>query len=125
MLGGPAGPPQAPARRPGLRTLGARYLGRGRAVIYGAVLANCSAATVRFVASPSARGSGRAVTTRFVRVSGAYGSQTVCAIVRGLKPGRAYRVRIDSRQTRGAVGGTRSLRAVPTGRRALPQEGCA
>lgn len=123
VLGGSAAAPQPPARRPALRTLGARYLGEGRAVVYGAVLANCSAATVRFVASPSARHSrGRPITTRSRRVSGAYGSQVVCAIVRGLRPGRTYRVRIGARQ---AVGAARSLRAVPTGRRALPQEGCA
>jgi hypothetical protein len=75
------------------------------------------------VVSPSARNTGgRAITTRFTRVSGTYGIQVVCAIVRGLRPGRTYRVRIDARQ---AVGATRSLRAVPTGRRILPQEGCA
>ena len=51
VLGGPSATAQTPARRPGLRTLGARYLGRGRAVVYGAVLANCSSTTVRFVAS--------------------------------------------------------------------------
>lgn len=123
VLGGAAAAPQPPARRPGLRTLGARYLGRGRAVLYGAVLANCSAATVRFVAGPSARNAGgRAIATRFARVSGAYGIQVVCAVVRGLRPRRTYRVRIDARQ---AVGATRTLRAVPTGRRTLPQEGCA
>ncbi len=123
VLGGLGGGAQAPARRPVLRTLSTRYLGRGRAVVYGAVLHNCAAATVRFVASPS--GGGRATATRYARVSGAYGPQVVCAVLRGLRPGRAYRTRIDSRQTRGAVGGTRLLRTVPTGRRALPQEGCA
>jgi hypothetical protein len=45
--------------------------------------------------------------------------------VRGLRPGRTYRVRIDSAQTRGAVGGTRLLRTVSSRRRAFPQEGCA
>ncbi len=126
VLGGPSATAQTPARRPGLRTLGARYLGRGRAVIYGAVLANCSSATVRFVASPRPRRApARAITTRLQRVSGAFGIQVVCATVRGLRPGRAYRVRIDSPQTRGPVGGTRLLRAVAAGRRAFPQEGCA
>jgi hypothetical protein len=123
VLGGPGAGAPAPPVRPGLRTLGARYLGHGRGVVYGAVLADCAAATVRFVASPS--GAGRAVTTRSVRVSGAYGPQLVCATVRGLRRGRTYRVRIESRQTRGAVGGRRVLRAVPTGRTTLPQEGCA
>jgi uncharacterized delta-60 repeat protein len=123
VLGGPGPGAQTAPRRPGLRTLGARYLGQGRAVVYGAVLASCSAATVRFVVAP--RGGGRAVTTRYVRVSGAYGPQIVCATLRGLRPGRTYRVRIDARQTRGPVGGVRALRAVPTGRRTLPQEGCA
>ena len=124
VLGGPSIGGQTPARRPGLRTLGARYLGKGRGVVYGAVLANCSAATVRFVAS-LARGGGRPITTRPQHVSGAYGIQVVCAPLRGLRPGRTYRVRIDSRQTRGAVGGTRLLRAVAAARNALPQEGCA
>ncbi|MEA2195221.1 MAG: hypothetical protein QOG42_1655, partial [Solirubrobacteraceae bacterium] len=124
VLGGPSAGAQTPARRPGLRTLGARYLGHGRAVVYGAVLANCSAADVRFVASTTAGGGGP-VKTRYQRVSGAYGIQVVCAFVGGLRPGRPYRVRIDSQQTRGTVGGARVLRAVATTRRALPQEGCA
>ncbi len=119
MIGGASGTPQAPPRRRGLRTLGARYLGQGRAVVYGAVLANCSAAGVRFVASPAARrggGAARPIVTRLQRVSGAYGLQVVCARISGLRPGRTYRVRNDSRQTRGTVGGTRTLRALPTGR---------
>ena len=124
VTGGPPNAGQTPARRPGLRTLGARYLGGGRAVVYGAVLANCSAADVRFVAAASRRG-GRAITSRFHRVSGAFGQQVVCAQLRGLTPGRTYRVRIDSRQTRGPVGGTRVLRAVKTSRaKPHPQEGC-
>jgi hypothetical protein len=58
-------------------------------------------------------------------VSGAFGQQVVCAQLRGLTPGRTYRVRIDSRQTRGPVGGTRVLRAVKAGRaKPHPQEGC-
>jgi uncharacterized delta-60 repeat protein len=126
VLGGPSVGGQTPARRPGLRTLGARYLGHGRAVVYGAVLANCSAANVRFVASPTRRaGAVRPITNRLQRVSGAYGIQVVCGSLRGLRPGRTYRVRIDSTQTRGPVGGTRLLRAVASRRRALPQEGCA
>jgi hypothetical protein len=123
VLGGAGAGAQPPSRRPGLRTLGARYLGQGRGIVYGAVLASCSAASVRFVVSP--RSGGRAVATRYVRVSGVYGPQLVCATVRGLRRGRTYRVRIDARQTRGPVGGVRALRAVPTGRTTLPQEGCA
>ena len=93
-------------------------------MVYGAVHAGCSPATVRFVAGPAGRrGSRRPITTRFTRVSGAYGSQVVCAIVRGLRPGRTYALRIAER--RGVFAGPRTLRAVPTGRRALPQEGCA
>jgi uncharacterized delta-60 repeat protein len=124
VTGGPPGAGQTPARRPGLRTLGARYLGGGRAVVYGAVLADCGAADVRFVAGPAARRA-RALTTRYQRVSGAFGRQIVCARLRGLTPGRTYRVRIDSKQTRGPVGGTRVLRAVKPSR-AKPhlQEGC-
>ena len=127
VTGGPSGAPQPPAGRPaGLRTLGARYLGQGRAVVYGAVAANCAAATVRFVASPATRrGGGRTVATRYARIAGAYGIQVVCARISGLRPGLAYKVRIDSRQMRGAVGGTRTLRAVAAARKALPQEGCA
>ena len=124
VLGGPAAGARTPARRPGLRTLAARYLGKGRGVVYGAVPASCSAATVRFVASPDG-GRGRPIATRNARVSGAYGAQVVCAHLHGLRPGRSYRVRIESRQTRGAVGATRALRAVAAGRRAFPQEGCA
>ena len=123
ILGGAAAGGQTPASRPGLLTLGARYIGRGRAIAYGVVDARCSAATIRFVASTARRG--RSVATRFQRVSGAFGRQVVCARLRGLAPGATYRVRIDSRQTRGAVGGTRVLRAVTGGRRALAQEGCA
>jgi uncharacterized delta-60 repeat protein len=125
VVGGPGAGAQAPARTAHVRTLGARYLGGGRAVVFGAVGADCSSATVRFVASPVGRGGGRAITTRYARVSGAFGPQVVCAVVRGLRPGRSYRVRIGSRQAPRTIGVTRVLRAVPTGRRALPQEGCA
>lgn len=124
VTGGPSGRGQIPARRPGLRTLGARYLGGGRAIAYGGVLANCSTADVRFVASPVSAG-GRAISTPLRQVSGAFGAQIVCAQLRGLTPGHSYRVRIDSRQTRGPVGGTRVLRAVRTGAaQPRPQEGC-
>ena len=88
------------------------------------MLANCATADVRFVASP-VTGRGRAVSTPLRRVSGGFGPQIVCAQLRGLIPGRTYRVRIDSRQTRGPVGGTRTLRAVKTSRaKPRPQEGC-
>ncbi len=124
VTGGPPSARRTPARRPGLRTLGARYLGAGRAVVYGAVRANCGTADVRFVAGP-AGGRGRPIRSRPRRVSGAFGPQVVCATLRGLTPGRVYRVRIDSRQARGPVGATRVLRAVRTSRaRPRPQEGC-
>ncbi len=125
VIGGPGRGAQAAARRPLVRTLSARYLGQGRAVVYGAVVRNCATSTIRFVASPTARSGGRAITTRFARVSGAYGPQVVCAIVRGLRRGRTYRVRISSRQAPRTIGVTRVLRATATGRGALPQEGCA
>ncbi len=123
VLGGPGGPGSSNLR-PFVRTVGARYLGGGRAVVYGAVLANCSAAEVRMVASP-ATGRGRALSSRPWPVAGRYGPQIVCGYVRGLKPGRTYRVRIDSTRPRRASGATRVLRAVKVGR-ANPrlQEGC-
>jgi hypothetical protein len=124
IVGGPGAGAQAPAKRPLVRTLGARYLGKGRAVAYGVVVRNCASSTVRFVATPRGRGGGRTVTTRYAQVSGAYGPQVVCAFVRGLRPGHSYRLRLSSREAP-ALGRLRVLRAVPTGRRALPQEGCA
>jgi|GEM_PF-6022668 len=124
ILGGAPAGMQTVARRPGLLTLGARYVGRGRGYAYGLVDARCSSASVRFVAS-AGKGGGRPITTRLQRVWGAYGRQVVCAPLRGLRPGRTYRVRIDSTATHGPVGGQRTLRAVPTGRRALAQDGCA
>jgi uncharacterized delta-60 repeat protein len=124
ITGGPGGA-GAPNLHPLLRTVGARYLGGGRAVVYGAVLANCSAADVRFVASPGT-GGGRPISSRPSPVPGRFGTQLVCGYVRGLKPGRTYRVRIASTRPRGPAGATRVLRAVKTSRaKPHPQEGCA
>ena len=123
IAGGPPGPRPPAASRPTLLTLRARYIGRGRGYAYGLVDARCGSARVRFVAS-AGKGGGRPIATRLQRVYGAYGRQVVCAPLRGLKPGRTYRVRIDSTATRGPVGGERVLRAVASGRAGLAQEGC-
>ena len=123
VTGGPGGAGTADLR-PIVRTVGARYLGGGRAVVYGAVLANCSAAEVRFVASPGT-GSGRPISSRPWPVPGRFGPQLVCGYVRGLKRGRTYRVRIASTRRGGPVGATRGLRAVRTSRaKPRAQAGC-
>ncbi len=103
-----------------LVTLGARYIGRGRAYVYGLVDGACKVVNVRF----SVKGDGPVVSTRVQRVFGRSGPQVVCSPLRGLRMGATYRIRLESSPKGGATGAQRTLRiAKPTGK-VLPQEGC-
>lgn len=118
LLGGAIG---APPARAALATLASQYSGRGRGYAYGLVDGNCRATVVRFeVIAPD----GRTVRTAVQRVLAAPGPQVVCAPLRGLRPGGRYRIRIASSGKGGPHGARRALRAVASGGRALPQEGC-
>ncbi len=124
LLGG-AGAGPAPARRAVLRTLAARRAGRRRAFAYGLVEAGCAGARVHFVARPL-RWRGRPVASRAQTVARSVGGQVVCARLRGLAPGRAYRVRIEPAS--GAArprGASVVLRPGPPARRARAQSGCS
>ena len=118
LLTGPATGVPLPAR---VTTLAPHYAGARRGYAYGVVDGACRARTVRFEVTDAG---GRTVRTAVQRVLGAPGAQTVCAPLRGLRPGARYRVRIVVAGAGGAHGARRSFRAVASGARALPQQGC-
>jgi hypothetical protein len=118
MFGGaPAG---SSATAPRLETLGARYVGRTRGYVYGLVDGACKTINVRF----SVKGAGPVQSTRVQRVFARSGPQVVCAPLRALRPGGAYKVRLEASPKGGAHGATRTLRVAKPTAKVLAQQGC-
>jgi uncharacterized delta-60 repeat protein len=105
---------------PRLVTLAARYVGRGRAYIYGLVDGACNVVNVRF----TVKGAGPIVSTRVQRVFGRPGPQVVCAPLAGLRMGGTYKFRLEASPKGGARGAQRTLRVARPAGTVLPQEGC-
>jgi uncharacterized delta-60 repeat protein len=113
--------PSAAPLAPRLVTLAPRYRGKGRGYVYGLLDGGCRSRAVRFeITQPN----GHTIRTVAQRVPTAGGPQVFCAPLRGLRPGAKYGVRAVSVATGGPRGARRVLRALASGARSLPQEGC-